>query len=129
MASDEQRYLRDVQYRHPDRLAARSLLHTRYGRGDWFEWLAENIPLPQGGVVADVGCGAGAFWTNAPGLVPDDLRLHLFDISEGMVQAAGRAMADLLRTTCRVGTAAKPDHPAPTFGRPGELDPNGLPSG
>ncbi len=40
MSDSEQSYLRDVQYRFPDRLKARSILHTRYGRGDWFEWLA-----------------------------------------------------------------------------------------
>lgn len=88
MSDGEQSYLRDVQYRFPDRLKARSILHTRYGRGDWFEWLSTNIPLPAGGVIADVGCGAGSFWTNAPQSVPSDLRLRLFDISEGMVDAA-----------------------------------------
>lgn len=97
MSTDEQRYLREVQYRHPDRLKARSLLHTRYGRGDWFHWLARSTPLPAGGVIADVGCGAGAFWTNAPRTVPDDLKLHLFDLSPGMVETADRAVADLNR--------------------------------
>jgi SAM-dependent methyltransferase len=97
MSTEEQRYLREVQYRHPDRLKARSLLHTCYGRGDWFDWLAGNIPLPPRGVIADVGCGAGAFWTNAPRTVPDDLKLRLFDLSPGMVEAADRAVADLNR--------------------------------
>lgn len=97
MNTEERRYLREVQYRNPDRLKARALLHTRYGRGDWFGWLADNIPLPPGGVIADVGCGAGAFWTNAPRTVPDDLKLRLFDLSRGMVEAATRAVADLKR--------------------------------
>jgi len=88
-------YLRDVQYRFPDRLKARSVLHTRYGRGDWFEWLAANIPLSSGSTVADVGCGGGAFWTNAPLHVPNDLILHLVDISSGMVEAVKTAL-DLL---------------------------------
>ncbi len=90
--TDSRHYLREVQYRHPDRLRARSLLHTRYGRGDWFEWLAGHIPLPAGGVVADVGCGAGAFWTHAPWSVPDNLGLRLFDLSPGMVDAATTAV-------------------------------------
>jgi SAM-dependent methyltransferase len=97
MADSEQSYLREVQYRFPDRLKARSILHTRYGRGDWFEWLAANIPLSGGGVVADVGCGAGSFWTNAPQTVPSDLQLRLFDISEGMVDAAYAAIAAMHR--------------------------------
>lgn len=96
MADSELSYLRDVQYRFPDRLKARSVLHTRYGRGDWFEWLAANVPLPAGGTVADVGCGAGSFWTNAPQTVPSDLKLRLFDISRGMVEAA-RTSIDAMR--------------------------------
>ena len=99
MITDGQSYLREVQYRHPDRLKARALLHTKYGRGDWFDWLASNIPLPPGGLVADVGCGAGAFWTNAPDSVPDDLKLRLFDISAGMVDAATQAAKRVGRWT------------------------------
>lgn len=97
MADSEQSYLRDVQYRFPDRLKARSVLHARYGRGDWFEWLSTNIPLSAGGVIADVGCGAGSFWTNAPQSVPSDLRLRLFDISDGMVDSARAAIAAMQR--------------------------------
>jgi len=97
MAASEQSYLRDVQYRFPDRLKARSILHTRYGRGDWFDWLSANIPLPVGGVVADVGCGAGSFWTTASQTVPSDLALRLFDISQGMVDAACVSIAAMDR--------------------------------
>lgn len=97
MADSEQSYLRDVQYRFPDRLKARSILHNRYGRGDWFEWLAVNISLPARGVVADVGCGAGSFWTNAPQTVPSDLKLRLFDISQGMIDAARASVAAMQR--------------------------------
>lgn len=99
MTNDEQSYLRDVQYRFPDRLKARSLLHTRYGRGDWFDWLSANIPLPSGATVADLGCGVGAFWTNAPDSVASDLKLRLFDISKGMVDAARTSIGALERWT------------------------------
>lgn len=92
MTDDDGRYLREVQYRFPDRLKARSILHTRYGRGDWFAWLAEGIGFAPGSVVADVGCGAGAFWQHAPGSVPDDLSVRLIDISPGMVAAAEAAV-------------------------------------
>ncbi len=92
MRADDRKYLSEVQYRNPDRLNARSLLHSRYGRGDWFEWLAAHIPFTSGGVVADVGCGAGAFWTHAPPSVPNDLTLRLFDLAPGMVAAAAEAV-------------------------------------
>lgn len=99
MAGNEHGYLRDVQYRYPDRLKARALLHTRYGRGDWFDWLSASIPLPPGSTVADLGCGAGAFWTNAPSSIPSDLKLRLFDISRGMVEAARTSIGALKRWT------------------------------
>ncbi|MBB6506551.1 SAM-dependent methyltransferase [Sphingomonas endophytica] len=92
MTDHEARYLREVQYRLPDPLAARAILHRRYGRGDWFTWLAEAIALTPGSVVADVGCGAGAFWQQAPASVPDDLALRLIDNSPGMVAAAEAAV-------------------------------------
>ncbi|WP_210428701.1 class I SAM-dependent methyltransferase [Novosphingobium sp. SG707] len=97
MVDSEQSYLRDVQYRFPDRLKARSILHNRYGRDDWFEWLSSNIPLLSSGVIADVGCGAGSFWTNAPQSVPSNLRLRLLDISEGMVDAARTSIGAMQR--------------------------------
>ncbi len=97
MAGDEQSYLRDVQYRFPDRLAARALLHTRYGRGDWFAWLESKLPLPPDSVVADVGCGAASFWSNASPRVSNRLSLRLFDLSPGMIEAATRAMVELDR--------------------------------
>ncbi|WP_051273036.1 class I SAM-dependent methyltransferase [Sphingomonas phyllosphaerae] len=88
MTDNEARYLREVQYRFPDRLEARAVLHRRYGRGDWFAWLAREIAFVPGSVVADVGCGAGALWRDAPHDVPDDLTLRLVDSSPGMVAAA-----------------------------------------
>ncbi|MEG8040965.1 class I SAM-dependent methyltransferase [Sphingomonas sp. LR60] len=88
MTNDEDRYLREVQYRFPDRLEARAILHRRYGRADWFAWLASEIAFTPGSVVADVGCGAGALWRDAPRDVPDDLALRLVDSSPGMVAAA-----------------------------------------
>ncbi|MEH3102986.1 MAG: class I SAM-dependent methyltransferase [Sphingomonas phyllosphaerae] len=109
MTDDEARYLREVQYRFPDRLEARAVLHQRYGRGDWFAWLAEEIAFAPGSVVADVGCGAGALWRNAPRNVPDDLVLRLVDNSPGMVAAADatvRADGRWSDVTAIVGDAA-----------------------
>ncbi|VXC82768.1 class I SAM-dependent methyltransferase [Sphingomonas sp. 8AM] len=91
MTDNEAHYLREVQYRFPDRLEARAVLHRRYGRDDWFAWLAEEIAFTPGSVVADVGCGAGALWRSAPRTVPDDLVLRLIDTSPGMVTAAEAA--------------------------------------
>ncbi|MFK3889448.1 class I SAM-dependent methyltransferase [Sphingomonas sp. NPDC079357] len=61
-----------------------------------------------GSVVADVGCGAGAFWRAAPREVPDDLALRLIDSSPGMVAAADgtvRATGRWRDTAAMVGEA------------------------
>lgn len=116
MTDNEAHYLREVQYRFPDRLEARAVLHRRYGRGDWFAWLAEEIAFTPGSVVADVGCGAGALWRSAPRHVPDDLALRLIDSSPGMVAAADatvRAAGRWRDVAAIVGDAADlplPDH-------------------
>ena len=50
--------------------------------------------MPEGGEVLEVGCGSGALWVNIATLLPD-LRLTLTDLSDGMVEAATRAVAVL----------------------------------
>ena len=55
----DRRYLRDSQYRETANLVARSNLHERYGRGDWFRWIASQAPWPDHGLVLEVGCGTG----------------------------------------------------------------------
>lgn len=97
MVNSEQNYLPDVEYRFPNRLKARSILQTRYGRDDWYEWLAANIPLPAGATVADVGCGAGSFWMKAPQTIPSDLKLRLFDLSQDIVEVARTSINGLHR--------------------------------
>jgi SAM-dependent methyltransferase len=85
-------YLRGVQYADSSRLAARANLHAKYGRGDWFAWLASQVDWPAGGQVLELGCGAGWFWASAAQIVPAGLALTLTDLSEGMVaEAVGRA--------------------------------------
>ncbi|MFS3137192.1 class I SAM-dependent methyltransferase [Gluconacetobacter sacchari] len=97
MANNKRDYFPDVYYRFPNRLKARSVLQTRYGRDDWYEWLAGNIPLPAGAVVADVGCGAGSLWTKIPQNVRSDLKLRLFDLSQTEVEVARTSISSLGR--------------------------------
>lgn len=83
-------YLRDVQYATPANLDARANLHRKYGRGDWFPWLAEQIRWPLGARVLEVGCGPGWFWEAAASHLPSNLQITLTDLSEGMVEAASQ---------------------------------------
>lgn len=86
------------QYRTSANLAARAKLHARYGRGDWFPWLAAQFEWPEGGNVADVGCGAGWFWAEAARVLPKSLTVELVDQSPGMVAEAQERLDGLGRT-------------------------------
>jgi SAM-dependent methyltransferase len=87
-AGGDQAYLRDVQYRDSSNLAARANLHVKYGRADWFPWLASQIDWQAGGEVLEVGCGAGWLWGEAAAVLPSGLVLTLTDLSPGMVDEA-----------------------------------------
>jgi SAM-dependent methyltransferase len=88
----DDRYLRHVQYADSTKLAARANIHAKYGRGDWFSWLASQPVWPSDGDVLEVGCGAGWFWAEAAPYLSPGLRIQLTDISPGMVkQAVSRA--------------------------------------
>lgn len=81
-------YLLGTQYSNSDRLAARANIHAKYGRGDWFAWLASQPCWPVTGRILEVGCGGGWFWSDARQFVGSSLRLTLTDFSAGMVAEA-----------------------------------------
>jgi SAM-dependent methyltransferase len=81
-------YLRNVQYADSKKLSARANIHAKYGRGDWFSWLASQPDWPSEGDVLEVGCGAGWFWRKAVPYLPPGLRIQLTDLSPGMVKEA-----------------------------------------
>jgi SAM-dependent methyltransferase len=84
----DDKYLQTVQYADSNRLSARANIHAKYGRGDWFSWLASQPNWPWEGDVLEVGCGAGWFWTEAASQLPARLRIQLTDLSHGMVTEA-----------------------------------------
>jgi len=95
-------YLRAEQYRDGRNLGARANLHAKYGRGDWFAWLASQFSWPAEADVLEAGCGAGALWDEARALLPAGLRLTLTDYSPGMLAEAltrVRALGHYARVT------------------------------
>jgi len=89
-------YLKDEQYRDSSKLAVRANLHS-YGRGDWFEWAALQVPWTAGAKALELGCGAGWFWAKGAKAIPQDLDLTLSDLSPGMVEEAVGRVRDLGR--------------------------------
>lgn len=98
-------YLRAEQYRDSSNLAARANLHTKYGRGDWFAWVAQQPAWPANGRVLELGCGAGWFWAHATQQVPEGLDLTLTDLSLGMVEETTRRVRGLSRWAAVEGRA------------------------
>jgi SAM-dependent methyltransferase len=82
------KYLLGVQYANSARLTARANIHAKYGRGDWFAWLAAQPDWPHAGSVLEVGCGPGWFWADATPFVNPSVRLQLTDLAAGMVAEA-----------------------------------------
>ena len=91
----DRRYLTGVQYADSGRLAARANIHARFGRGDWFAWLAAQPDWPARGDVLELGCGPGWFWAAARPFVSSGVRLTLTDLSAGMVAEAAARVAGL----------------------------------
>jgi SAM-dependent methyltransferase len=116
----DQEYLREVQYRTPDKLTARANLHAKYGTAAtaWFPWLVAQITWPSNGNVLDVGCGPGWMWEQASRDLPAGLRLTLSDLSPAMVRSAAQRARGLSRfasVEAREGDAQELPFPDETF--------------
>jgi ubiquinone/menaquinone biosynthesis C-methylase UbiE len=97
-----------TQYATSRNLSARSLLHAKYARVDWFGWVRDRISIAAGSCVLDVGCGPGWFWKAQAARMPDGLRLTLLDRSPQLVEDASRNVDGAGRYTevqCIVGDA------------------------
>jgi SAM-dependent methyltransferase len=81
-------YPLNIQYADSKKLSVRANILAKYGRGDWFSWLASQLDWPAAGEVLEVGCGAGWFWAEAAPNLSPDLRIWLTDLSPGMVREA-----------------------------------------
>jgi SAM-dependent methyltransferase len=81
-------YLREQQYRTPDKLNSRIQLHTKYGtsRINWFDWLQSNVEWDSFRDVLEVGCGTGHFWSALPVGAGRNLCLTISDLSSLMVE-------------------------------------------
>lgn len=79
-----------AQYKTPQNLTARSLLHAKYGTNTypWHKWLFDQYTFPEAAHIIEFGCGTGDLWFHNRDKIKKAWKILLTDRSEGMVQAA-----------------------------------------
>jgi len=89
-----QDYLR-AQYRAAPKLNARIAPHRRFGTAEvgWHEWVFDQLALPAGARVPELGCGTGRLWVQNAGRVSAGWQVTLSDSSPGMVAQAQQGLA------------------------------------
>ena len=87
---DDQKYLRDEQYRDASRLNARINLHARFSVNpqDWYQWLFDHFDFPGRVHLLELGCGPGLLWMENQARLPGDWDILLSDFSPGMLDEA-----------------------------------------
>jgi ubiquinone/menaquinone biosynthesis C-methylase UbiE len=101
------------QYRNDANLSARIDLHRRFSTSpiSWNRWVFEQMQMPAGARVLEVGAGTGVFWSENRDRLPAGLELVVSDSSEGMLRAARDQLDGLPGVEFRQMDAARiPDH-------------------
>lgn len=86
----DQRYLEFEQYKDASRLKARIQLHQRFSTNHygWFKWLFDQLSLPGGADILEIGCGSGMLWSENKDRIPLDWSITQSDFSPGMLREA-----------------------------------------
>jgi SAM-dependent methyltransferase len=93
-------FLRQQQYATSANLDARIALHVLFSTNPygWFRWLFDQLSLPGGSRVLELGCGAGSFWRQNLDRIPNSWAILLSDFSAGMLEDARQDLEEALPT-------------------------------
>ncbi len=82
------------QYRESGNLDARVALHQQFSTNayGWFRWVFDQLSLPPGGAVLELGCGPAYLWQGNADRTPAGWTIVLSDASTGMVRAARQSL-------------------------------------
>ncbi|MEZ3487955.1 MAG: methyltransferase domain-containing protein [Lachnospiraceae bacterium] len=82
------------QYQDASNISARINLHNLYSQNQkgWFPWIYEQLGIRRGMKILEIGCGDGTLWTMNLEKLPEDSKIMLSDLSEGMLRDARRAI-------------------------------------
>src|SRR5579883_3214444 len=95
---DNQKYLREAQYKDASNLGARLALHEKYGIGarPWHLWVFDHLlTLPAECNILELGCGPGTLWLQNADRIPAGWQITLSDFSVGMLEEARKNLAGI----------------------------------
>jgi ubiquinone/menaquinone biosynthesis C-methylase UbiE len=80
------------QYRDAVNLETRIALHERFSTNPYGlpRWIFDQIEVPDGASILEVGCGPGRLWTENVDRLPKRWNITLTDASPGMISEARR---------------------------------------
>jgi ubiquinone/menaquinone biosynthesis C-methylase UbiE len=83
-------YLLNQQYKTGANLYARINLHSRFSANSygWFRWVFDQLDLPAGCRLLELGCGTGGMWLDNLPRIPTGWDITLSDFSPGMLEQA-----------------------------------------
>ena len=86
-----------TQYQNASNIDARIRLHQDCSTNQqgWFSWVFEQCDFLEGSNILEVGCGNGAMWLDNYDRIPDNVRIVLSDISDGMLRDTRRGLEEL----------------------------------
>lgn len=82
------------QYQNATNISARINLHSLYSKNKqgWFPWIFQQLDLKQNMKVLEIGCGDGALWKSNMYKLPNEIKITLSDVSEGMIRDTRREL-------------------------------------
>ena len=82
------------QYLNSSNISARINLHKEYAANPegWFPWLFTQCRIRQEDTVLELGCGDASLWLENRKRIPDNIKIILSDMSDGMIRDAKRSI-------------------------------------
>jgi ubiquinone/menaquinone biosynthesis C-methylase UbiE len=114
--SDPQ-YLRNEQYLNSSNLERRIALHARFSLNpqNWHRWVFDQLDLPPGCRLLELGCGSGALWRENLERLPMTGEIILSDFSDGMVRQAQMNLSGRMAARFQVIDAQTIPYPNESF--------------